>query len=112
MNGDAIRTDDEMIQIKNRHYELWANLRAEHVEQTQAHTRAQLASLQLSHKSRIAQIEDQLIVASHENIKRMKESELKSAEADFGKRKADLESSIDRCDVVSTELCIGILEVI
>ncbi len=97
--------------IDAAHYDKWATARAEHMEKTEAHIAAQLASLDLSHNSRVAQLEDQLAEAGHPNIVRMRESELRSAEEDFKRRSTELRRAIERSDVATTLLCSGVIEV-
>lgn len=105
-------TDAEAENLDARHYEAWADARTVQIERTRVHVAAQLASLGLTHRARIRQLEDQIIAAGHDNIRRMRESELKSAEADFERRTAELTRAAQRCDVTSTLLCRGVLEVI
>jgi ATP-dependent helicase HepA len=109
--GGARITDDESDALAARHYDAWVDARTEHVERARVHVAARLASLELSHRARIAQLEDQLASAAHENIRRMRESELRSAEDDFARRATELANAASRCDITTTELCRGILEV-
>jgi hypothetical protein len=73
---------------------------------------SQLASLNTTHHARIELLEDQVTKASHENIRRMRESELRSVEDDFAARSQKLQSTIARSDVTTTLLCSGIVEVV
>lgn len=109
--GDKALTQDEIEALEARHHEAWVDARAVQIERTRAHVDAQLASLGLTHRARTKQLEDQIIAAGHENIRRMRESELKAASADFERRTADLSSASARCDVTSSLLCRGVLEV-
>lgn len=109
--GSATLRPAETEQLYTRHYDLWADERGLHLERTRAHVAAQRGSLQLTHTARIAQLEDQLAGASHESIRRMRESQLRSAEADFQRRSQDLRQATDRCDITSVKLCQGVLEV-
>jgi ATP-dependent helicase HepA len=56
-------------------------------------------------------LEDQIASASHENIRRMRESELRSVEDDFSARSQMLGATIARSDVTTTLLCSGFVEV-
>jgi len=110
--GTSHLTDAEKEDLADRHYDAWVEARAVQIERTGMHVDAQLASLGLTHRARTKQLEDQIIAAGHNNIRRMRESELKSAEADFDRRKAELSRAAGRCDVTSTLLCRGVLEVV
>ena len=110
--GESSLTDEEIEHLDARHYEAWVEARAVQIERTGVHVDAQLASLGLTHRARTKQLEDQILAAGHENIRRMRESELKASEADFDRRKAELSSAAKRCDVTSALLCRGVLEVI
>ena len=111
-SGNARLTVDESALLDSRRYDVWADERTVHTESCKAHVAAQLASLALTHTSRVAQLEDQLASVNHENIRRMKESELKSADEDFERRSAELKDAADRCDITTNLLCSGVLEVI
>ena len=65
-----------------------------------------------THHARVDQLEDQIATASHENIRRMRESELRSVEDDFSARNQKLEATVARSDVTTTLLCSGIVEVL
>jgi ATP-dependent helicase HepA len=102
--GDASRLDE-------RHYDLWTVARATHVDETRAQVESQLTSLQTTHLARVQLLEDQLLSATHDNIRRMRESEIRSAEDDFASRTRDLQRTIERSDLTSTLLCSGVVEV-
>ncbi|WP_427136725.1 DEAD/DEAH box helicase [Pseudarthrobacter sp. S9] len=98
--------------VDERHYQAWTDSRATHMDRTRGHVENQLASLTTTHHARVQLLEDQIGNASHENIRRMRESELRSLEDDFETRSKKLEMSIQRSDVTTTLLCSGIVEVV
>lgn len=99
-------------ELDERHYAAWTDARAAHIDRTRGHVESQLASLKTTHHARVQLLEDQIAKASHENIRRMRESELRSVEDDFEIRSQKLKSSIERSDVTTTLLCSGIVEVV
>ena len=109
--GGGVLSDAESAELDVRHYDAWVEARAAQIERTRAHVEAQRASLGLTHAARCKQLEDQVVGASHDKIRRMKESELAAAEADFERRSAELAAAAARCDVTTTLLCRGVLEV-
>lgn len=109
--GTASLSPAEAESLDTAHYRRWAQARDEHSERAQGHVAAQLASLELSHAARVAQLKDQIAEASHPNIVRMREGQLRSAEEDFDRRSLELRKAAERCDVTTTVLCTGVLEV-
>lgn len=99
-------------ELDERHYASWTDARAAHIDRTRGHVESQLASLNATHHARLQILEDQIATASHENIRRMRESELRSVEDDFGTRSKHLESNIQRSDVTTSLLCSGVVEVV
>ena len=57
-------------------------------------------------------LEDQILSATHDNIRRMRESELRSLEEDFEARRRRLEDSIRRSDITTSLLCTGTVEIV
>jgi SNF2 family DNA or RNA helicase len=98
--------------LDDRHYETWTDSRATHLDRTRSHVENQLASLSTTHRARVQLLEDQIAGASHGNIRRMRESELRSVEAEFETTRRRLELSIQRSDLTTTLLCSGFIEVV
>jgi hypothetical protein len=109
---DQAPQSDSVNELDERHYAEWANARSSHVERTRAHVDSQGASLRATHGARLELLEDQLARATDERIRRMRESELASAEADFERRARQLATSIDRSELTSELLCSGTIEVV
>ncbi|MBO0907791.1 DEAD/DEAH box helicase [Arthrobacter sunyaminii] len=99
-------------EVDERHYMAWTDSRTAHIDRTRGHVENQLASLTTTHHARVQLLEDQIGKASHENIRRMRESELRSLEDDYGTRIKKLKMTIQRSDVTTTLLCSGIVEVV
>jgi superfamily II DNA or RNA helicase len=110
-SGASALTDADRQELDAVHYETWATARGEHIDRARVHIAGQLASLELSHRGRVSLLEDQIASATHPNIQRMFEGELRSAEADYEERVNELKRAADRCDVTSALLCSGVLEV-
>ena len=60
-----------------------------------------------THHARVELLEDQIAIASHDNIRRMRESELRSVEDDFATRASGSRRPSQRSDVTTTLLCSG-----
>jgi len=99
-------------ELDERHYLEWTDARASHIDRARSHVESQLASLTTTHHARVELLEDQIATASHDNIRRMRESELRSVEDDYSTRSKQLEATIARSDVTTTLLCAGMVEVV
>jgi len=99
-------------ELDERHYLEWTDARASHIDRARSHVESQLASLTTTHHARVELLEDQIATASHDNIRRMRESELRSVEDDYSTRSKQLQATIARTDVTTTLLCAGIVEVV
>lgn len=98
--------------LEEAQYVTWADARSVHIEQARAHVANQMASLRTTHHARVELLEDQIAGASHDNIRRMRESELRSVEEDFETRSKRLEATIARSDLTTSLLCSGVVEVV
>jgi hypothetical protein len=98
--------------LDEQHYADWTDARATHIDRTRAHVESQLASLTTTHQARVKLLEDQIMSASHDNIRRMRESELHSLAQDFDARRRRLEESIQRSDITASLLYTGTVEVV
>ena len=98
--------------LDDAHYAAWSDARATHMDRTRNHVASQLASLTATHQARQQLLEDQILSATHDNIRRMRESELRSLEEDFEARRGRLEDSIQRSDITTSLLCTGTVEIV
>lgn len=105
-------TNDERAELDAAHYDAWAAARGAHIDRARIQIDGRLASLGLSHRGRVAILEDQIASAGHPSIQRMYEGELRSAEADYADRVAALEQAAERCDVTTSLIFAGVLEVV
>ena len=93
------------------HYKLWSEARAKHRQENQELAAYRRESLSTSHKARIALLEEQLEQATDENIQRMRQSQIAAAEADFKRRTQELDSAMERADVIAEPVAYGILNI-
>ncbi len=110
-DSETPRTSNEIENLEERHYLTWTNGRVAHIERTRLHIEKCLASLKTTHIARLQLLADHVANATHENIRRMRESERRSAEYDFETRFQRLAEQRDRSDITSTILFSGTLEV-
>ena len=94
-----------------RHHRLWSEARAKHRQRTQELAAHRRESLSTSHSARIALLEEQLGQASDEKIRRMRQSQIAAAEADYTRRIQDLDTAMERADVAAEPVAYGILTI-
>lgn len=108
--GISINHDNEQA-LEKVHYHLWLDTRAVHIEQVQQHTRSRLDSLKTTHAARIAILEEQKEANPSENIKRMRTSQIASADRDYQQQIERLEQASKRADILAEAVAFGVLAV-
>ncbi len=96
-------------ELDAHHYKLWSEARAKHRQETQEVAAYRRESLSTSHKARIALLEEQLEQAGNENIQRMRRSQIAAAEADFKRRTQELDSAMERADIIFKPVAYGMI---
>ena len=96
-------------ELEAQHYQLWSAARAEHQQRTQELAAYRRESLSTSHKARLGLLNEQLEQADNEKIRRMRRSQIDSAEADYARRIQELDRAIERADVVHEPVAYGVL---
>ena len=96
-------------EMDTQHHELWSEAREKHQQRTQELAAYRRESLSTSHRARIALLEEQLKQASDEKLQRMRRSQIEAAEADYTRRIQDLDSAMERADVVAELVAYGTL---
>ena len=96
-------------ELEAQHYRLWSAARAEHQQRTQELAAYRRESLTTSHKARIGLLDEQLEQANDKKIRRMRQSQIDSAEADYARRIEELDRAMERADVVHEPVAYGVL---
>ncbi len=91
------------------HYKLWSKAREQHQHQTRKLSQYRSESLGTSHRARISLLEEQLGQARDDKIRRMRQSQIDTAEADYARRIQDLEIAKERADVTAKPVAYGVL---
>jgi hypothetical protein len=91
------------------HYDLWKNAKAEHCQKNQELTAYRKESLTTSHKARIALLQEQFDQAKNEKIKKMRQSQINSAESDYHRRIQELDIAVERADIIADPVAYGVL---
>lgn len=93
------------------HYALWSAARAEHLSQNSELVGFRRESLRTSHTARMAILQEQLTTADNDKIRRMRQSQIDSAEADFGRHLAELERADRLVDIHAQPVAYGVMVV-
>ena len=108
-SGELGASAHEALEL--RHHAAWTEARANHVAGNRELVEHRSQSLTASHRARRAAIEEQLRSATNEKIRLMKSSQLARAEADFERRIAEIQRSVDAADILATPVVFGMIEV-
>jgi superfamily II DNA or RNA helicase len=98
-------------ELDGQHYALWMAARTKHQNNTKQLAAYRLASLATSHRARLALLNEQLAKATDERIRRMRLSQIASAESDYGQRRAEMERAITEADITAQTIAVGIVRV-
>jgi len=94
-----------------RHYAMWSAARAEHQRKVKEIAEYRRESLSTSHRARTALLGEQLNSAENEKIRRMRQSQIDSAEADYARHIQELDIAMERADIIAQSVAYGILTV-
>ena len=98
-------------ELDGQHHELWSEARAEHQQQTRELAAYRRESLSTSHQARLALLQEQLGQTIEEKLRRMRQSQIDAAKADYGRRTQDLDNAIERADIIAEPVAYGVLVV-
>ncbi|MGE3538652.1 MAG: DEAD/DEAH box helicase [Candidatus Tectimicrobiota bacterium] len=94
-----------------QHHSKWAAAQADHIADNRQQVEYRIQSLAVSHKARCKAIEDQLMRATNDKIRLMKQSELGRAHADFTRRMQALEQAAGSGDIHAAPILFGVLTI-
>jgi hypothetical protein len=95
--------------LEERHYTHWSTARAEHGEVTHGVAQYRRESLKASYEARMALLGEQLSQANDDKIRRMRQSQLETASADYARRMSEIDESEKRTDIVCQIVAYGVL---
>ena len=98
-------------QLEGQHYSLWLTARNQHRERVQQLAAYRRESLNASQSARVAILREQLNRATDEKIRRMRQSQIATAESDFQRHAKELDDAIQRADITSQLVAQGVLRV-
>ena len=94
------------------HYKLWSEAREKHQGRTRELAQYRRESLTTSHRARISLLNEQLDQASNDKIKRMRQSQIDAAEADYARRIQELDIAMERADITAQPVAYGVIHIV
>jgi ATP-dependent helicase HepA len=104
-------THVEVESLDGLHHSKWIEAQANHIAENRQLVEHRIQSLSVSHRARCKAIEDQIVRATNEKIRLMKQSELARAEADFTRRMEQLQRAANSGDIHVTAVLYGTINV-
>jgi superfamily II DNA or RNA helicase len=97
--------------LDSEHYKLWTDAKRKHEDRTRQLATFRLGSLETSHRARLALLNEQLGKATDERIRRMRQSQLVSAQNDYDRRRAEIDNAIRETDITAQPIAFGMMRV-
>jgi hypothetical protein len=101
--------ENDWKKIEKNHYINWRQTRQEHKNYVQQVASFKKTSLDQSHAARITLLQEQYEKNPNEKIKKMRASQIASANYDYNKRLQEIEIKAERADIITNHLINGIL---
>jgi ATP-dependent helicase HepA len=106
---DGLAESFDWERLDSKHYKLWVEAREQHRQRNQELAEFRKESLTTSHNARISLLDEQLRQATNEKIKKMRESQIAAAQADYARRIQDLEIAMERAEVTAEPIAYGVV---
>ncbi len=110
-NNSANSAAYDWDELDTQHYELWSEAREKHRQRTKELAEYRRESLSISHRARMALLDEQYKQTDNEKIQKMRQSQIATADADYARRIQDLDIAIERADVTAEPVAYGVLQV-
>jgi len=112
LGKDAEVPDKEALKnLDAQHHKRWAAARAEHQRRTRELAAYRQESLTTSHRARMLLLKEQLAQAINPKIKKMRQSQIVSADADYTRRIGELEAAKKKADLTAEPIAYGVIRV-
>ena len=98
--------------LDEEHYQCWAEARADHRRRTEESVSYRRQSLSTSHRARLALLAEQLVQTDEARIRRMRESQIAAATADYERRIKQLDKALAEADIIAAPVAYGTLDVL
>ncbi len=105
----AMPPPGEFEALESDHYAMFSRARSQHQERERELVVFQKASLEISHRARVANLGEMIANAGNEKIRLMRTVELQNAESDFHRRIDQLDIAASQADILSQQIARGVL---
>ena len=112
MPASEFPPSSEFEGLDGEHHRLWTAALETHRELTSQLVGHRRESLKTSHKARVGLLKDQLAGASEGKIRRMRQSQIDSAENDYQRHMAELQQAETSADIISKTVAFGVMEIV
>ncbi len=115
--GVEIKTDDLLSEeydfggLDSIHHALWLKEKDKHVELTKEICGFRKQSLETSHQGRVSIISDQIVNATNDKIRRMREAQLNNTNADYDRKIKELRDAESLSDIHARPVVFGVVRV-
>ena len=107
----VIPPDSNFDELEGNHYSMFSRARLRHKERERELVDYQKASLETSHRARVANLAEIIANTSNEKIRLMRNVELQNAEADFNRRIELLDKAAKQADILSQQIARGVIQI-
>ncbi len=109
--GRGFPSKEVFEKLDAKHYQLWRKKQQEHRDQSTRTVEFKKESLTTSYEAQLTVLNEQLVQANNEKIKRMRQSQLDSAKAEYATHMANLEAAINQVDITAMVVAWGVVQV-
>jgi ATP-dependent helicase HepA len=104
-------TDDAFENLDKFHHEIWQKEKLAHDKKTNEICSYRRESLETSHRGRVNVISDQIVNATNDKIRRMKQAQLYNTQAEFERQIEELQKAATISDIYARPVVFGIIKV-
>jgi ATP-dependent helicase HepA len=108
----TVPTTEVFEDLEQRHYGMLKEAIHEHRTHVRQMVDYKLESLTTSHTARLASLEEQLAQATNEKIRKMRLGQIRVADADYARRKAEMERAAEQAGITFHQIAGGVLAVV
>ncbi len=101
-----------MDELESRHHGLWSVARDKHRDRIRQLAEFRRESLVTSHSARMSLLREQLERATNDKIRRMRQSQINTAEADCSRHMKQIDEALSQADIVSHLVARGVMRVV
>ena len=101
---------DSLIEELDRiHHARWSAARKRHQDHNAQLVRHRIESLSVSHRARLAQINDEAQRTGDSRIRRMRQAQIENAQAEYERRISELQRTTETADITTDPVAYGVL---